>query len=189
MPLQRALLSVRWGWWVPRCISSTARLAMCATHSVTPANSWLHACSKSSSTGQEIAFDQPHHGFDSLFTAPDLPLIVVESKVNRQGQFRPGQTRAGEQGIGDLDCRPGRQDGRSDFRPVESHQRPHCRTHPGARAQRTSRSLPWSLQPKPGKPISITESPGGNTWAVLCENVALDTMLKRDHAADEETST
>lgn len=47
---------------------------------------------------QELPFDQPHHGFDRLFRAPGLPLIVVESKVNRSGRFHPGRTARGEQG-------------------------------------------------------------------------------------------
>lgn len=47
---------------------------------------------------QELPFDQPHHGFDRLFRAPGLPLIVVESKVNRSGRFHPGRTAHGEQG-------------------------------------------------------------------------------------------
>jgi len=47
---------------------------------------------------QELPFDPPKHGFDRVFTAPGLPLIVLESKVTSTGQFRPGQTRHGEQG-------------------------------------------------------------------------------------------
>ncbi len=47
---------------------------------------------------QEAPFDQPKHGFDRVFTAPGLPLIIVESKVNRQGEFHPGQPQVGEQG-------------------------------------------------------------------------------------------
>lgn len=47
---------------------------------------------------QELAFDQPKHGFDRVFTAPGLPLIVVESKVNRAGKLRLGRTQDGEQG-------------------------------------------------------------------------------------------
>jgi len=47
---------------------------------------------------QEVPFDQRKHGFDRLFTAPGLPLIVLESKVNRNGQFHLGQTQVGEQG-------------------------------------------------------------------------------------------
>jgi hypothetical protein len=47
---------------------------------------------------QELPFDQPKHGFDRVFTAPGLPLIVLESKVSSTGQFHPGQTQHGEQG-------------------------------------------------------------------------------------------
>lgn len=47
---------------------------------------------------QEVAFDQPKHGFDRLFKAPGFPLIVVESKVNQKGKLRLGQTQSGEQG-------------------------------------------------------------------------------------------
>ena len=47
---------------------------------------------------QELAFDQPKHGFDRVFTAPGMPVIVVESKVHHKGEFHPGQTQAGEQG-------------------------------------------------------------------------------------------
>lgn len=47
---------------------------------------------------QKVAFDQPHQGFDRVFSAPGLPLIVVESKVSHAGTFRPGNTQHGEQG-------------------------------------------------------------------------------------------
>jgi hypothetical protein len=47
---------------------------------------------------KELAFDQPHHGFDRVFMAPGSPIIVMESKVTRTGQFQPGQTAMGEQG-------------------------------------------------------------------------------------------
>lgn len=47
---------------------------------------------------QALPFDQPKHGFDRVFTAPGLPLIVIECKVNRQGKLRLGQTQSGEQG-------------------------------------------------------------------------------------------
>ncbi len=47
---------------------------------------------------QEITFTQPAHGFDRVFRAPGLPLIVVESKMSHDGAFRLGQTAAGEQG-------------------------------------------------------------------------------------------
>jgi len=50
---------------------------------------------------QELPFDQPKHGFDRVFTAPGLPLIVLESKVvgaHGRAPFRPGQTQHGEQG-------------------------------------------------------------------------------------------
>lgn len=45
-----------------------------------------------------LPFDQPKHGYDRVFTAPGLPLIVVESKVNRKGELRLGQPQSGEQG-------------------------------------------------------------------------------------------
>lgn len=47
---------------------------------------------------QEITFTQPAHGFDRVFRAPGLPLIVVESKMSQDGALRLGQTAAGEQG-------------------------------------------------------------------------------------------
>lgn len=47
---------------------------------------------------QEVAFDQPHQGFDRVFSAPGLPLIIVESKVSQTGTFRPGNTQHGSQG-------------------------------------------------------------------------------------------
>lgn len=50
---------------------------------------------------QEVPFTQPTHGFDRVFRAPGLPLIVVESKVSQAGTLRLGQTTAGEQGSPD----------------------------------------------------------------------------------------
>lgn len=47
---------------------------------------------------QEVSFAQPAHGFDRVFRAPGLPLIVVESKVSQGSKLRLGQTAAGEQG-------------------------------------------------------------------------------------------
>lgn len=47
---------------------------------------------------QELTFAQPAHGFDRVFRAPGLPLIVVESKASQDGALRLGQTAAGEQG-------------------------------------------------------------------------------------------
>lgn len=47
---------------------------------------------------EEIPFDQPKHGFDRVFRAPGMPLIVVESKVSSSGELHLGQTQAGEQG-------------------------------------------------------------------------------------------
>jgi hypothetical protein len=50
---------------------------------------------------QEVPFDPPKHGFDRVFTAPGLPVIVMESKVvGAPGRpaFRPAQTQHGEQG-------------------------------------------------------------------------------------------
>ena len=47
---------------------------------------------------QEMTFTQPTHGFDRVFSAPGLPLIVVESKASQDGALRLGRTAAGEQG-------------------------------------------------------------------------------------------
>jgi len=47
---------------------------------------------------KELPFDQPAHGFDRVFAAPGIPVIVVESKVASDGKLHLGQTRAGEQG-------------------------------------------------------------------------------------------
>lgn len=47
---------------------------------------------------EEVPFTQPAHGFDRVFRAPGLPLIVVESKTSYDGKLRLGQTAAGEQG-------------------------------------------------------------------------------------------
>jgi hypothetical protein len=47
---------------------------------------------------QALPFDQPEHGFDRVFSAPGLPVIVVECKVNRAGKLRLGQTQSGQQG-------------------------------------------------------------------------------------------
>ncbi len=47
---------------------------------------------------QELPFDQAHHGFDRVFRAPGISLIVVESKINRDGRLKLGQTNSGEQG-------------------------------------------------------------------------------------------
>ncbi len=47
---------------------------------------------------QEVPFTQPAHGFDRIFRAPGLPVIVVESKASHDGKLRLGQTLAGEQG-------------------------------------------------------------------------------------------
>jgi hypothetical protein len=47
---------------------------------------------------QEVPFDQPHQGFDRVFQAPGMPLVVMESKVSSSGQLRLGRTHAGEQG-------------------------------------------------------------------------------------------
>ena len=46
----------------------------------------------------ELDFDQPKHGFDRVFRAPGLPVIIIESKVHGQGRFYPGKTKRGEQG-------------------------------------------------------------------------------------------
>jgi hypothetical protein len=46
---------------------------------------------------QVLPFDQPKHGFDRVFAAPGLPLIIVECKVNRMGELHLGQTKHGEQ--------------------------------------------------------------------------------------------
>ncbi|MGB9873264.1 MAG: hypothetical protein ACPLYD_16605, partial [Anaerolineae bacterium] len=47
---------------------------------------------------QPLPFDQPKHGFDRVFTAPGMPLLVAESKVRAGGDLALRQTRAGEQG-------------------------------------------------------------------------------------------
>ncbi|MBP8293518.1 MAG: hypothetical protein KAX65_12155, partial [Caldilineaceae bacterium] len=47
---------------------------------------------------QEVPFTQPAHGFDRVFCAPGLPLIVVESKASHDGKLRLSQTNAGAQG-------------------------------------------------------------------------------------------
>jgi hypothetical protein len=46
---------------------------------------------------QPLPFDQPKHGFDRVFTAPGVPLIVAESKVRTSGELHLEQTRAGAQ--------------------------------------------------------------------------------------------
>lgn len=46
---------------------------------------------------QSLPFDQPKHGFDRVFTAPGIPVLVAESKVRSGGGLDLGQTRAGEQ--------------------------------------------------------------------------------------------
>jgi hypothetical protein len=45
-----------------------------------------------------IPFDQPKRGFDRVLTAPGYPIIIMESKVNQDGQFHPGKTQVAEQG-------------------------------------------------------------------------------------------
>ena len=45
-----------------------------------------------------LPFDPAKHGFDRVFSAPGLPLIIVESKVSRDGKLRLRQTKDGEQG-------------------------------------------------------------------------------------------
>lgn len=47
---------------------------------------------------EEVPFDQPKHGFDRIFRAPGMPLIVVESKVSSSGELHLRPTQAGEQG-------------------------------------------------------------------------------------------
>lgn len=47
---------------------------------------------------REIPFDQPYQGFDRVLLTPDGRVVILESKVHQKGTFRPGQTRAGEQG-------------------------------------------------------------------------------------------
>ncbi|MEM3554652.1 MAG: hypothetical protein QXU79_02400 [Candidatus Micrarchaeaceae archaeon] len=53
---------------------------------------------------REIPFDQPKHGFDRVFLTPDGRVVILESKVvgvhgrAPRGEFRPGQTKTGEQG-------------------------------------------------------------------------------------------
>jgi hypothetical protein len=47
---------------------------------------------------QLLPFEQPKHGFDRVFTAPGLPIIIVECKVNRKGELHLGKTQDGQQG-------------------------------------------------------------------------------------------
>lgn len=47
---------------------------------------------------EPVPFDQPKHGFDRVFHAPGMPLVVMESKVSSSGALHLGQTQAGEQG-------------------------------------------------------------------------------------------
>lgn len=47
---------------------------------------------------EEVPFDQPKHGFDRVFRAPGMPLIVVEFKVSSSGELHLRPTQAGEQG-------------------------------------------------------------------------------------------
>jgi len=46
---------------------------------------------------QELPFDQPHHGFDRVFAAPGIPVIVVESKVASDGELHLRPTKDGQQ--------------------------------------------------------------------------------------------
>ncbi len=46
---------------------------------------------------RQVAFDQPKHGFDRVFSAPGMPLVVVESKVSSTGNLRLQPTKSGEQ--------------------------------------------------------------------------------------------
>jgi len=46
---------------------------------------------------QELPFTQPTHGFDRVFAAPGLPVIVVESKTSSRGKLRLRQTNKGQQ--------------------------------------------------------------------------------------------
>jgi len=50
---------------------------------------------------KEAPFTQPAHGFDRVFSAPGLPVIVVESKISSSGKLRLGHTSTGEQGSSD----------------------------------------------------------------------------------------
>lgn len=47
---------------------------------------------------EEVAFDQPAHGFDRVFRAPGLPVVVMESKVSGDGKLHLGKTEHGPQG-------------------------------------------------------------------------------------------
>ena len=47
---------------------------------------------------EQQPFDQPKHGFDRVFRAPGMPLVVMESKVSSHGELRLDQTAAGRQG-------------------------------------------------------------------------------------------
>lgn len=50
---------------------------------------------------EEVAFDQPAHGFDRVFRAPGLPVVVMESKVSGDGKLHLGETEHGRQGGAD----------------------------------------------------------------------------------------
>lgn len=89
------------------------------THQIAPIKSTIEAVRQSEATlkkatgalGEQVAafvlseefglkvedFDQPYHGIDRVFSAPGLPLVVVESKTRSDGVFRPGQTKDGKQ--------------------------------------------------------------------------------------------
>ncbi len=47
---------------------------------------------------QEMPFDRPKHGFDRVFRAPGIPLVVMEAKTSSAGTLQLGQTQAGQQG-------------------------------------------------------------------------------------------
>jgi hypothetical protein len=83
-------------------IAVTRWLATDVRHALGAAGEELSARLVREQSGfQELPFDQPKHGFDRVFTAPGLPLIVLESKVvgaHGRAPFHPGQTRHGEQG-------------------------------------------------------------------------------------------
>jgi len=83
-------------------VAVTRWLASDVRHALGAAGEELSARLISEQPGfQELPFDPPKHGFDRVFTAPGLPLIVLESKVvgsHGRAPFHPGQTRHGEQG-------------------------------------------------------------------------------------------
>lgn len=46
---------------------------------------------------EEVPFDQPKHGFDRVFRSPSSPVILVESKINKDGEIHLRDTNRGQQ--------------------------------------------------------------------------------------------